>query len=219
MGGRWRDPARTVPLTLVGRRLGARRRVLAHVIQPVGASGRSPISSSRSAPLSLRVIGAGRRPVEHRFSWKWIAVGVALSAIADTIYYLLGWIGRPWATSRWPMPRGSPPTSPSAIGLSSLIVGGHGVRRVDVDGLTDIGSFAVSGRHRRHAVRAPCATSSKTPPSRCSTRTVGTAYPILDAALLAVVAQAMVSRRLRDLSGVLLSCGVACGWCPISRRC
>ena len=38
---------------------------------------------------------------------------------------------------------------------------------------------------------------------------IWTAYPILDAALLGVVAQAMLSRRLRGRGGVFLGCGIA----------
>src|SRR4029079_10821242 len=40
-----------------------------------------------------------------------------------------------------------------------------------------------------------------------STRMIWIAYPVLDAALVGVLVQAMVSRRLRSRSGVLLSSG------------
>ena len=95
-----------------------------------------------------------------------------------------------------------------AVGLSSLIVGGHGVRRIDVDGLIDIGSFAVLAMlvvTQFGVVRDIVTDSSYS----ISTRAIWTAYPVLDAALLGVVAQAMFSRRLRGLSGVFLSCGAA----------
>ncbi len=154
------------------------------------------------------MIGAWRQPLEHRFSWQWIAIGVALSAAADAVYYTLGWIGQapgdvsiadaPWLASYIAI----------GIGLSTLIIGGRAVRRVDVDGLTDIGSFtvlAVIVVTQFNAVRDIIVNAAYP----VLTRTVWTAYPILDAAVVVVVAQAMISRRLRGPSGVLLSCGVA----------
>jgi diguanylate cyclase (GGDEF)-like protein/PAS domain S-box-containing protein len=95
-----------------------------------------------------------------------------------------------------------------AVGLSSLIVGGHGRRRIDVDGLIDIGSFAVMAMvvvTQFSVVRDVINDSSYS----ISTRAIWTAYPVLDAALLGVVAHAMISRRLRGLSGVFLSFGAA----------
>ena len=93
-----------------------------------------------------------------------------------------------------------------ADGLSSVIVGRHGVRRFDIDGLIDIGSFVVLAMvvvTNLDAVRDVVNDLSIS----FSTRAMWTAYPILDAALLGVVVQAMLSQRLRGLSGVFLVCG------------
>jgi diguanylate cyclase (GGDEF)-like protein/PAS domain S-box-containing protein len=93
-----------------------------------------------------------------------------------------------------------------AVGLSSLIVGGRGLRRFDVDGLIDIGSFMVLSMvvvTHFGVVRDLVADTTYS----LSTRAIWTAYPVLDAALLGVVAQAMVSRRLRGRSGLFLGCG------------
>ena len=99
---------------------------VAHVIHPAGTFGEVTYLLVTVGAAVAAVIGAWRQPVERRFSWQWIAVGVALSATADAVYYLLGWIGQgpgdvsiadaPWLASYIAL----------AIGLSSLIVGGRG---------------------------------------------------------------------------------------------
>ena len=180
----------------------------AHVIHPAGLAGQVTYLLVTVGAAAAAVIGAQRQPITRRFSWRWIAIGVTLSAVADFVYYLHGWIGRtvgdvtiadaPWLASYVAI----------AIGLSSLIVGGRRVRRIDVDGLTDIGSFtvlAVIVVTQFGAVRDLVSA----PSYPLFTRSVWVAYPILDAALLAVVTQAIISRRLRNRNGLFLSCGVA----------
>ncbi|HEX3089180.1 MAG TPA: diguanylate cyclase, partial [Ilumatobacteraceae bacterium] len=152
--------------------------------------------------------GARRRDVRWRFAWSCVALGVTASAAGDAVYYIRGLIDGAlldvsiadafWLTAYVAL----------AIGLSSVIIGGHGVRRFDVDGLIDIGSFVVLAMvvvTHLGAVRDVVADSSYS----MSTRAIWTAYPILDAALLGVVAQAMLSRRLRGFSGAFLICGAA----------
>jgi len=153
-------------------------------------------------------IGAQHRPAQWRLPWVCVAVGLTSSGIGDLLYYLLGWVDGKLpdvsvADSFWLASYVA-----IAVGLSSLIVGGYGARRIDVDGLIDIGSFAVLAvilATQISAVRAIVDNASLP----ISTRVIWTAYPILDAALLGVVVQAMFSRRLRGRSGVLLIVGVA----------
>jgi len=154
------------------------------------------------------VMGARRQPPERRFAWMCVGIGVALSAVGDTNFFLkLVITGTPydvsvgdafWLSAYLAL----------AVGLSSLVVGGRGLRRVDVDGLTDIGSFTVLAVllvTRLDSVRSLITDTSYS----LAERTIWTAYPILDAALLAVVLHAMFGRRLRGRGGVCLGCGAA----------
>jgi diguanylate cyclase (GGDEF)-like protein/PAS domain S-box-containing protein len=179
----------------------------AHVLYPDGFFGNSTYLSVTSGAALVAWIGANRQPSPRRFAWWCVAAGVTSSAVGDAIYYVRGLINGVlpnvsvadvfWLTAYVAL----------AVGLSSLIVGGHGLRRVDIDGLIDICSFAVLAVlivTQFGAVREIVTDTSFS----ISTRVIWTAYPVLDAALLGVVAHAIVSRRLRGLSGIFLSCGV-----------
>jgi diguanylate cyclase (GGDEF)-like protein/PAS domain S-box-containing protein len=152
-------------------------------------------------------IGARRQPAFWRFPWWFIATGVMLSGIGDIVFYVVGLVGGPltdvsladafWLASYIAL----------AVGLSSIVVGGHGERRLDIDGLIDIGSFAVVAAivvTQFTVVRDVMSDTS----FAMSTRLIWTTYPVLDAALLAVAVQAVVGRRLRGRGGVLLILGV-----------
>ena len=175
----------------------------AHVIHPTGVPGQVTYLLVTVGAAVAAVSGAQRQAIARRFSWTWIAVGVMLSALADLVYYLLGWIGRtvgdvsiadaPWLASYIAI----------AIGLSSLIVGGRGVRTSRRRRLDRHRIVHGSGRDRCDAVRRGTRHRQRFVAIPCSTRSVWTAYPILDAALLAVVAQAIISRRLRNRNGML----------------
>jgi diguanylate cyclase (GGDEF)-like protein/PAS domain S-box-containing protein len=92
------------------------------------------------------------------------------------------------------------------LGLASLVVGGHG-RRLQIDAMIDIGSFAVLGVivvTQFPFVRDIIVNSSYSLP----TRLIGMAYPVLDAALFAVAIQAVFGRRLRGPRGLLVISGV-----------
>ena len=152
-------------------------------------------------------IGARRQPRPWRFPWSCVALALALAAIGDIVYYALGEFDRaPLAASAadifWVAAYIA-----LAIGLGSLIAGGRGVRTVDVDGLIDIGSFTVLAVivSSRFTVLGDITSDSSIP---MFDRFVSAAYPFLDAVLIGVIAQAIVSRRLHGLSGVFLSCGV-----------
>jgi diguanylate cyclase (GGDEF)-like protein/PAS domain S-box-containing protein len=153
-------------------------------------------------------IGARRQPAPRRFPWRCVAVGLTFSAIGDSIYYVMGVVNGAFADLSVADGFWLASYVALAVGLSSLIIGGHGVRRVDIDGLIDIGSFVVLAVIVVTQLPAVRDVISDTSFSMLS-RVVWTAYPVLDAALLGVVAQAMVSRRLRGRSGVFVICGVA----------
>ncbi len=116
---------------------------IAHVARPEGLFGQSTYLLVTVGTAVAAWFGTRRMPPPRRFPWRCVAVAVSLSAIGDVIYYLLGLVDGTltdvsvadgfWLAAYIVL----------AVGLSSLIVGGHGIRRVDIDGLIDIGSFAV----------------------------------------------------------------------------
>ena len=174
-----------------------------------GVAEVSHLLMSTSAAVAAS-IGARRQPLAWRFPWGCVALALVFSAIGDFVYYLLD------AFSRAPLDSSAADVFwlaayiVLAIGLCSLIVGGHGVRTVDVDGLIDIGSFTVLAVivALRFTVLGEIVADTS---MDTFTRVVTAAYPLLDAVLLGVIAQAIVSRRLHGLSGVFVSCGV-CLW-------
>jgi diguanylate cyclase (GGDEF)-like protein/PAS domain S-box-containing protein len=179
-----------------------------HVMYPDGVLGNVTYLSITGGAAVVAWIGARQRDQRWRFAWGCVALGVTSSAAGDAIYYVRGLIDGAllnvsiadafWITAYIAL----------AVGLSSVIVGGHGFRRFDVDGLIDIASFVVLALvvvTHLGAVQDVINDASYT----MSTRAVWTAYPILDAALLGVVAHAMLSRRLRGSSGIFLGLGAA----------
>jgi diguanylate cyclase (GGDEF)-like protein/PAS domain S-box-containing protein len=180
---------------------------IVHVIRPDGLPGQTTYLLVAVGAAVVAWFGVGRMPAQRRFPWRCVAVAVSLSAIGDAIFYVLGLVDGAlndvsvadgfWVAAYVAL----------AVGLSSLIVGGHGGRRVDIDGLIDIGSFAVlavlvvTQFTVVHDLMFDVSYS-------VSTRMIWTAYPILDAALLGVFAQALISRRLRGRSGLFVLGGV-----------
>jgi diguanylate cyclase (GGDEF)-like protein/PAS domain S-box-containing protein len=152
-------------------------------------------------------IGARRQPPRWRFAWSCVAAGLVLSAIGDVIFYVMDVFNRApldvsaadifWVASYIVL----------GVGLSSLIVVRREARRVDVDGVIDIASFTVLAMIVVIRFTALGGIVSDTSTTLLS-RLVSAAYPILDAALLGVIAQAIISRRLHGRSGVFVSCGV-----------
>ncbi|MEP7115293.1 MAG: hypothetical protein ABI862_18670, partial [Ilumatobacteraceae bacterium] len=114
-----------------------------HLIDPDGILGNVTYLVATGGAAILAWVGVRHQPPPRRFTWGCIAVGVTSSAAGDFIYYISGQITGTladvsvadafWLVSYVAL----------AVGLSSLIVGGRGLRRIDVDGLIDIASFAV----------------------------------------------------------------------------
>jgi diguanylate cyclase (GGDEF)-like protein/PAS domain S-box-containing protein len=177
-----------------------------HVLYPDGFVGNFTYLSVTCGAAVVAWVGARRQSQRWQFAWGCVALGITCSAVGDAVYYVRGLIDGAllnvsiadgfWLAAYVAL----------AIGFSSLVVGGHGVRRFDVDGLIDIASFIVMAMvvvTQFGVVRDVIGDSSYS----LSTRAIWTAYPIFDAALLGVVAQAMLGRRLHGLSGLFLGCG------------
>lgn len=156
------------------------------------------------------VIGVVRRPPRLRFAWGCIVSGVMLSGIGDVLFSILTHVS------------GAPPDLSAAdafylcsyvalgTGLLALLVERDSDQRIDVDGLIDMGSFAILSVIVVSQIGDVGDIFGDTT-SGLGARLVWSAYPILDATLLAVLVRALVSRRLRDAAGVWMSIGVG-GW-------
>ena len=178
----------------------------AHVVYPDGAFGHGTYLLATAGAAVVAWIGVSRQPPRWRFAWGCVAAGVTFSAVGDSVYYVMGLFNGALADVSIADGFWLAVYVALAVGVSSLVVGGHGLRRIDVDGLLDVGSFAVMAMvvvMQFAVVRDVVADASYS----ISTRVVWTAYPVLDAALIGVLAQAMISRRLRGRSGVFLTCG------------
>ncbi|MEP7114638.1 MAG: EAL domain-containing protein [Ilumatobacteraceae bacterium] len=181
---------------------------ISQVLYPDGFVGYGTYLLATVGAAVVAAIGARRQATLRRFAWGCVAIGLMCSAVGDLIYSLLVLIDgeQPefsladafWLASYVAL----------AVGLSSLVVGGRGWRRVDMDGLIDMASFAVLAAIvvvQFTFIREFVEDSSVSK----LTRTVWALYPVLDVALFAIVAQAFLSRRLRGFGGAFLSCGVA----------
>jgi diguanylate cyclase (GGDEF)-like protein/PAS domain S-box-containing protein len=178
-----------------------------HLKYPVGVAGQLSYTTVTAAAAVAAWFGARRHSAPWRFPWICVAAAVGLSAIGDAIYYTMGFFNGTLSSLSVADGLWLGNYAVLAVGLSSLVVGGRG-RGIDVDGLIDIGSFAVLAIivvTQFNTVHDLMINTSYP----LTTRMVWTAYPILDATLLGVVIQAIVSKRLRGRRGVFVSCGVA----------
>ena len=148
-----------------------------------------------------------------RVPWMWIAVGVSCSGFADAIFTAITWL------------QGEQPDVSIAdlfylmsyvaitIGLMAML-GLHsreagGKTQYDVDGLIDIASFAILAVIVVVEVTGVAEIFADDESSMMA-HLIWAAYPILDAALLAVLIRAIVGRRVHGVSGGLLAIGITC---------
>ena len=179
-----------------------------HVLSPNGVTGDISYIVITVGSAAAAWIGVSRQPPQRRFAWACIAAGLTSSGTGDTIYYVQGLVTGSLSNVSVADGFWLAAYVGLSIGLSGLIVGRHTTGRIDVDGLIDIGSFVVLAMivvTQFGIVRDLVSDSSYS----IVTRVIWTGYPILDAALLGVVTQAILSRRLRGAGGLFLSCGVA----------
>ena len=148
-----------------------------------------------------------------RVPWIWIAVGVSCSGFADLIFTAITW------------ERGTQPDASIAdlfwlvsyiaitvglmamLGLHSREAGGK--THYDVDGLIDIASFAILAVIVVAELTDMAGIFADSEVS-LTVQVIWAAYPILDAALLAVLIRAIVGRRVHGSSGGLLAFGISC---------
>ncbi len=157
---------------------------------------------------TVGLLAVRRHSRGRRLAWTLVCSGVLLSALGDTTYAAYHWSN------------GSIPDVSLAdvfwlssyvvlfLGVLRLLAIGGRTRRVDIDGMLDMGAVAVVATMVIMQSNAFDVIGDDT--IRPLVRVVWAAYPILDVALVAVVARAIVSRRTRSLAGALLAAGAVC---------
>jgi diguanylate cyclase (GGDEF)-like protein/PAS domain S-box-containing protein len=180
----------------------------AHFLSPSGFLGESTYLLMTGGAAAVAIAGAMRQPESRRLPWACVAAALTLSAVGDGMSMLLGLLDgttpqKSGADALW-----LASYLALAIGISSVRADGQTPRRLDVDGLIDIGSFAVLAAlvvTQFTVVRDMMNDSSFS----MFARVTWTAYPVLDAALLGVVVQALAGRRLRGIGAAFVTCGAA----------
>ncbi len=187
---------------------GALGVLLLHVIWPHGIAGQVTYLTFTVGAAAAAVI-AGRRFVGSQASaWRWVALGLVSSALADLYWAVHDTVGPPvpdvsLADPAWITAYGFL----IAAMLALLRDRGDGPR-VDLEGLIDTGvALVVSGLVLWPTVVAPLLDN---PATALSTRLVWALYPLLDAVLLALVLRAVLSRRAGTQVGALLLAGTTC---------
>ncbi|MEO5902335.1 MAG: EAL domain-containing protein [Ilumatobacteraceae bacterium] len=176
-----------------------------HLVRPIGFVGGSTYLLITGGAGVLAWVGVDHQGRERRFPMACIAVALTSSAIGDCIFFLKTLIDGPPPGVTIADPLWIVAYVTLAVGL---FVGGYGMHRVDVDRLVDVGSFTIVTLivvSQFAGVRLVLADST----APVVDRVVSTAYPILDALLVGVVVQAILSGHVRGRSGKCVGCGIA----------
>jgi two-component system, sensor histidine kinase and response regulator len=181
--------------------------LLAHVPIAGDDLGQVTYLTATIGAAVLAWAGVARHARGARRPWAYIALGVSASAVADALY----------AAS---VLRDDPLTDASVadlfwlasyvglvLGLLLLILPADG-EGVDLDGLIDMAAVATIGLLFvwEFSIQGTVADTS----TSIGLRALWSAYPLLDAVLLALVFRAMASRRTRSSVGLVLVVGVVC---------
>jgi diguanylate cyclase (GGDEF)-like protein/PAS domain S-box-containing protein len=178
-----------------------------HMWQPVGLWGDISYMMVTVGAGCIAMAAAMRRPARQRYPWLWVASGVLLAGLGDVIYTVIYWIRdeRPNASVADILYLAS--YMALALGLLSILGMYKGGRRLDVDGLIDMSSFAIFSILVISQVTNVGEIFADDSVSR-TVQVIWAAYPVLDAALLAVLLRALISRRRLGTNGLLLSVGI-----------
>ena len=196
----WESAAKTASMVVAGL-LG-----VVYVVRPYGLVADFSYVTVTLGAGCVAWLFAGA--TSRSLSWgRWIAAGLVLSGVGDVCYVIV-------VRTSCALPNVS---IADVFYLASYVAIGAGLLRLlglsgdmqsfDVDVLIDLGSFVVLAVVW---VSVTDDVSAIFEDSSVSTlvRVVWAAYPVLDAALLAVVVKALFSRRLWTWSGVALCCGI-----------
>ena len=182
--------------------------VVVHVRYPLGPAGQATYLGATVGGAVLALTGLFRRSIGRQ--WRWLAAGVALSAIGDVVFWAYSalfhraapdssWADPPWLLSYLAL----------GIGISGIL-GLRGSRTLyrNLDAVVDMLGAAIVGLLAVWVLALQPTMNDST--TALGTRLLWSTYPILDVATLAVLVGGILVCRRRSLSTVLLCCGVGC---------
>jgi diguanylate cyclase (GGDEF)-like protein/PAS domain S-box-containing protein len=151
-------------------------------------------------------VGIRRWRPENPRPWRWLAVGVTFSALADHVYFAYDWLlGRPepvvsFADPLWFF-------GFAAVGMAILGFGQVGSLETETDAAIDAVQLAVVGLLLTWEFSiSPSLGSSGL---ILHEQLMSAAYPVIDVALLALVVRLLVARRIRSTAGILVVLGLS----------
>jgi diguanylate cyclase (GGDEF)-like protein/PAS domain S-box-containing protein len=166
--------------------------VLAHLAAPDGAPGNATYLAALVIAGVAALVGARRKPAGSRAPWYWIASGLCLSALGDLTFsaYVqfkglepdVSAADLPWLASYIAI----------SVGLLMLLRLNRRSDGADVDGLIDMAVVGVVAFLIVWQVSVQSTVTDRSVP--IAVRAVWASYPILDAALLALVVRTAQSR-------------------------
>ncbi|MGZ4689659.1 MAG: putative bifunctional diguanylate cyclase/phosphodiesterase [Acidimicrobiia bacterium] len=182
--------------------------VAVHLLAPTGAVGEVTYLVALVGSGVFAVWGAARRSSPTRAAWSWIALGVCLSGLGDVTYSIyqhtqgiapdISVADVPWLASYVAI----------AVGLFKLLRASRLGDRRDIDGMIDMAVVGVVSLLIVWQVGVQATLTDTSLP--IGVRVVWASYPILDAALLALVVRTALTRRSQFSGGLLLTAGVTC---------
>jgi diguanylate cyclase (GGDEF)-like protein/PAS domain S-box-containing protein len=187
--------------------VGALVVLVLHLIWPFGITGQVTYLAFTAGGAVAALVAARHLGGEAGRPWRWIALGLASSGLAD-VYWGIHFLAAP------PVPDvslGDPFWLASyvflSIGLFGLLRSSGDGLRDDIEGLVDTAAtLVVSVLVLWHLVVGPVLEDGST---ELVTRVVWASYPALDAILLALVFRAFIGGRTSSTVGRLLLSGIA----------
>ncbi len=180
-----------------------------HLWRPTGWIGDVTYTAVTLGAGLVAVVIARSRRSDTGDALAWVAAGVTMSGVGDVCYTVI-------LRVQHVAPDASIAdifylASYVALGLGLLLIvqGRRAVRELDPDGLIDVASFAVLATIVVGVV-VDIGGVFDDPSLSLAAQFTWAAYPILDAALLTVLLRSLVTRRMLNISGVLIADGVAC---------
>ena len=178
-----------------------------HLVWPTGPTGELSYVTVTVAAAAVAWLGVARSAASPRPARWLLATGLTSSAVADIVYIPLGWSG------------GGPDVSFADVfwlasyvalfaGLLQLLLTTNNGGRWKLESLLDLGAITTLSllavwQYTVNDIVADASTPTLV-------RLVWSAYPMLDAVLLALVARSVVNRRVRAVAGPWVVVGILC---------
>jgi diguanylate cyclase (GGDEF)-like protein/PAS domain S-box-containing protein len=182
--------------------------IVIHLARPDGPVGQVTYLWATLGASVAAWIGVVRRPIGARAALSWVALGVTLSGLGDAIYGFYVIVRNTYPNVSFSDPFWIASYVALGAGLFQLLRGERRHGRFDVEAMIDLGAVGTVALLAvwRLSLAGTLADSSQP----IFVRLIWGTYPILDAAILALVVRVVVSGRIRSATGALLAAGAGC---------